>query len=112
MIDRNPEYNEQNVAYLIYNSLHDHRVLVIYNCRRMIDFIDKRQLNPNASGEQGLLHKPEALAFHVDPPSRTPWLISLQDSTWLHHSPLYQTENIEISLSPKAEWERGSSTIH
>ncbi len=81
MIDRNPEYNEQNVAYLIYNSLHDHRVLVIYNCRRMIDFIDKRQLNPNASGEQGLLHKPEALAFHVDPPSRTPWLISLQDST-------------------------------
>ncbi|MBU2569163.1 MAG: zeta toxin family protein [Gammaproteobacteria bacterium] len=81
MIDRNPEYNEQNVAYLIYNSLHDHRVLVIYNCRRMIDFIDKRQLNPNASGEHGLLHKPEALAFHVDPPSRTPWLISLQDST-------------------------------
>ncbi|PKM36524.1 MAG: toxin [Gammaproteobacteria bacterium HGW-Gammaproteobacteria-10] len=80
MIDRNPEYNEQNVAYLIHNRLHDHRVLVIYNCRRMIDFIDKRQLNPNASGEQGLLHKPEALAFHVDPPSRTPWLISLQDS--------------------------------
>ncbi|WP_341326522.1 zeta toxin family protein [Methylotuvimicrobium sp. KM2] len=81
MIDRNPEYNEQNVAYLIHNRLHDHRVLVIYNCRRMIDFIDKRQLNPNASGEQGLLHKPEALAFHVDPLSRTPWLITLQDST-------------------------------
>ncbi len=81
MIDLNPEYNEQNVAYLIYNSQYGHRVLAIYNSRRMVDFIDKRQLNPNASGEQGLLHKPDALAFHVDPPSRTPWLISLQDSS-------------------------------
>lgn len=81
MIDRNPEHNEQNVAYLIYNSQYGHRVLAIYNTRRMIDFIEKRQLNPNASGETGLLHKPEALAFHVDPTARNPWLILLQGST-------------------------------
>ena len=44
----------------------------------MVDFIEKRQLNPNASGEEGLLHKSEALAFHIDPYSKDPWITKLQ----------------------------------
>jgi hypothetical protein len=52
---------------------------VIYNARRMVDFVEKRQLNPNASGEEGLLHKPESLAFHVDPYTKDPWMTRLQD---------------------------------
>jgi hypothetical protein len=53
---------------------------VIYNARRLADFIEKRQLNPNASGEKGLLHKPENLSFHIDPLSNKPWMTRLQDS--------------------------------
>jgi len=79
LIDRNPVFAESNVAYQIYHSSHGYRVLLIYNARRMVDFVEKRQLNPNASGEEGLLHKPEALAFHVDPYAKEPWLTSLQD---------------------------------
>ncbi len=79
-IKRNPAFNEDNVAYQIYSSNSEHRVLVIYNARRLADFIEKRQLNPNASGEKGLLHKPEALSFHVDPSCKEPWMTRLQDS--------------------------------
>ena len=78
LIDRNPSFNENNVAYQVYNSRHGNRVLAIYNVRRMVDFIEKRQLNPNASGESGLLHKPESLAFDVDPLAKKPWIKRLQ----------------------------------
>jgi hypothetical protein len=79
-LDRNPAFSESNIAYQIYHSGNIHRVLLIYNARRLVDFIEKRQLNPNASGEEGLLHKPEALAFHVDPCADEPWMTKLQDS--------------------------------
>lgn len=80
LLNRNPIFNENNVAYQIYQSKNGNRVLIIYNTRRLVDFVEKRQLNPNASGEEGLLHKPEALAFHVDPLAKTPWMTRLQDS--------------------------------
>ncbi|MCK5121363.1 MAG: zeta toxin family protein [Methylococcales bacterium] len=80
LISRNPAFEENNVAYQIYNSRYGNRVLIIYNTRRMVDFIEKRQLNPNASGESGLLHKPESLAFDVDPLAKQPWIKRLQGS--------------------------------
>ena len=79
LINRNPMFAENNVAFQIYHSKNGSRVLVIYNARRMVDFVEKRQLNPNASGEEGLLHKPEALAFHVDPHTKAPWMTRLQE---------------------------------
>ena len=79
-IARNPAFNETNVAYQVYSSENGHRILAIYNARRMVDFVEKRQLNPHASGEEGLLHSPESLAFHVDPLAIKPWLTRLQDS--------------------------------
>ncbi|WP_347987190.1 zeta toxin family protein [Methylomonas sp. AM2-LC] len=75
---RNPAFNEDNVGYQIYRGGEINRVLLIYNTRRMIDFVEKRQLNPNASGEEGLLHKPAALAYHVDPYARDAWITRLQ----------------------------------
>lgn len=80
LIDRNPAFDEANVAYLIYSGKDGNRVLVVYNARRMVDFLEKGQLNPNASGEEGLLHKHGTLAFHVDPHTKEPWMIRLQDS--------------------------------
>ena len=79
LVGRNPLFTENNVAFQIYHSSTGNRVLVIYNARRMVDFVQKRQLNPNASGEEGLLHKPESLAFHVDPYIKDPWMTKLQD---------------------------------
>ncbi|MGZ8224638.1 MAG: zeta toxin family protein, partial [Methylobacter sp.] len=79
LINRNPGFAENNVAFQIYHSKNGNRVLVIYNTRRMVDFVEKRQLNPNASGEEGLLHKSELLAFHVDPYTKNPWMTRLQD---------------------------------
>jgi len=81
LINRNPDFSENNVAYQVYNSRFGNRVLIIYNTRRMTDFIEKRQLNPNASGESGLLHKPESLAFDVNPLAKKPWIKRLQDSS-------------------------------
>lgn len=78
LIERNPALTEDNVGYLIYAGSETNRVLAIYNLRRLVDFIQKRQLNPNASGEEGLLHKPAALAFHVDPTAKDAWLTRLQ----------------------------------
>jgi hypothetical protein len=78
LMARNPAFSEANVAYQIYPSKDGNRVLVIYNTHRMIDFVEKRQLNPNAAGEEGLLHKPDVLAFDVDPLTKEPWLIRLQ----------------------------------
>ncbi|MGR9114193.1 MAG: zeta toxin family protein [Gammaproteobacteria bacterium] len=80
LIDRNTGFEENNVAYQIYPSKDGNRVLLIYNTRRMVDFMEKRQLNPNASGEEGLLHKPDSLAFHVDPLTKEPWTTRLQGS--------------------------------
>ncbi len=80
LMNRNQGFTENNVAYQIYSSHIGHRVLVIYNTRRMVDFVEKRQLNPNASGEEGLLHKPDSLAFHVDPKAKEPWITRLQGS--------------------------------
>ncbi|MCD2451704.1 zeta toxin family protein [Methylicorpusculum oleiharenae] len=77
LINRNPERGENNAAYLITNG---NKVLAIYNARRLVDFIEKRQLNPNASYEAGLVHKSASLSFHVDPDSDTPWLVRLQDA--------------------------------
>ncbi|MFW5443373.1 MAG: zeta toxin family protein [Methylococcaceae bacterium] len=81
LINRNPAFEENNLAYQVYNSRYGNRVLVIYNSRRMVDFVEKRQLNPNASGESGLLHKPESLAFDVDPLAPKPWIKRLQGSS-------------------------------
>ena len=80
LIDRNPGFVESNVAYQVYPGKDGNRVLAIYNSRRMVDFMEKRQLNPNASGEEGLLHKPDSLAFHVDPLTHEPWTTRLQGS--------------------------------
>lgn len=80
LMARNPAFAENNVAYQIYPGNNGNRVLVIYNTGRMVDFAEKRQLNPHASGEEGLLHKPDALAFHVDPDAEKPWIIRLQGS--------------------------------
>ncbi|MFM8333371.1 MAG: zeta toxin family protein [Candidatus Methylumidiphilus sp.] len=81
LLSRNPALDETNVAYQVYHSQYGNRVLVIYNTRRMVDFVVKRQLNPNASGEEGLLHKHASLAFHVDPGSKDPWMIRLQNAS-------------------------------
>lgn len=81
LIERNPGFSENNVAYQVYNSRFGNRVLIIYNTRRLVDFFDKRQLNPNASGESGLLHKPESLAFDVDPLAQKPWVKRLQGAS-------------------------------
>lgn len=78
LLARNPCYDEENVAYQVYGNEAGYRALAIYNTRRMVDFVEKRQLNSNASGQEGLLHKPDALAFHVDPLAKAPWMITLQ----------------------------------
>lgn len=83
LIARNPGFDEANTGYQIYSSKDGNRVLLIYNTRRMVDFLEKGQLNPNASGEDGLLHKHSSLAFHVDPRSSEPWMIRLQGSSSL-----------------------------
>ncbi len=80
LLQRNPDLSESNVAYQVYNSRFGNQVLLIYNSKRLVDFIEKRQLNPNASGEAGLLHKPESLAFDVDPLAPKPWIKRLQGS--------------------------------
>jgi hypothetical protein len=78
LINRNPVFDESNVAYQVYPNKNGYRVLLVYNTRRIVDFIEKRQLNPNASIESGLLHKTESLAFHVDPTTQKPWMTRLQ----------------------------------
>ena len=78
LINRNVMFQENNVAYQIYQRKNSNRVLIIYNTRRMVDFVEKRQLNPNASGDEGLLHKTESLAFYVDPYAKDPWITKLQ----------------------------------
>jgi len=80
LMSRNPNFQENNLSYLLYSSRFGNRVLIIYNTQRMIDFIEKRQLNPNASGIEGLLHKPESLAFDIDPLAEKPWIKRLQGS--------------------------------
>ncbi len=81
LIARNPHFEEFNVAYQVYSNRNGSRVLLIYNTRRMVDFVEKRQLNSNASGEEGLRHKNESLAFHVNPKNEEPWMIRLQGSS-------------------------------
>lgn len=78
LLARNPACKETNVAYQIYSHDAGKRVLVIYNTRRMVGFLEKRQLNQHASDPQGLLYKPALLAFHVDPDNARPWLTRLQ----------------------------------
>ncbi len=80
LLQRNPNFDENNLAYLVYNSRHGNRILLIYNTRRMIDFIEKKQLNPYASGEDGLLHKAENLCFDIDSSASEPWIKRLQGS--------------------------------
>lgn len=81
LIERIPGWSEANVGYLVSGFPGGYRVLLIYSLRRMVDFLEKGQLNPNASGEEGLLHKHASLAFHIDPGSPEPWTIRLQDSS-------------------------------
>ena len=81
LLARIPHWGEANVGYLLYSYRNAHRGLVIYSLRRMVDFLEKGQLNPNASGEDGLLHKHASLAFHIAPGSPEPWTIRLQDTT-------------------------------
>jgi hypothetical protein len=81
LISRIPDFTEANIAYLVSFSQTGNRVLAIFNSRRMIDFVEKRQLNSNASEEKGLLHKPDSMAFHVDPLAKEPCKIRLQGSS-------------------------------
>ena len=81
LIARIPAWSEANVGYQVYSYQSEHRVLAVYNVRRMVDFLEKGQLNPNASGEEGLLHKHASLSFHIDPRTPEPWIIRLQDSS-------------------------------
>lgn len=78
LIGRNPEFEGANVAYQAYAWSSGYRLLAIYNIGRMIDFLEKRKLNPNASGEEGLLHKADTLAFDVDPLGEEPWRTRLR----------------------------------
>ncbi|TPQ26306.1 zeta toxin family protein [Methylomonas koyamae] len=80
LLARNSDIGEDNVGYLVYKGAETNRVLAIYHLRRLIDFVEKRQLNPNASGEEGLLHKPAASAFHIDPYAKDSWVTRLQGS--------------------------------
>lgn len=80
LINRIPAWGEANVAYQVYSYKDTNRVLLVYNTRRMVDFLEKGQLNPNASGEEGLLHKHGSMSFHIDPRNQEPWTIRLQDS--------------------------------
>jgi hypothetical protein len=79
-LSRNPAMSEDNVGYQIYRGSEVNRVLLIYNVKRLVDFVEKSQLNPNASGKEGLLHKPRALAFHVDPYAKEASITRLQGS--------------------------------
>lgn len=79
-LSRNPSMTEDNVGYQIYRGSEVNRVLLIFNVKRMVDFVEKSQLNPNASGKEGLLHKPMALAFHVDPYAKEASITRLQGS--------------------------------
>jgi hypothetical protein len=81
LIERIPGWSQGNMAYQVYTHRDDHRVLVIYNAKRMVDFLEKGQLNPNASGEVGLLHKHSSLSFFIDPGSPEPWTVRLQGSS-------------------------------
>ncbi len=81
LISRIPGITEANIAYLVSYSQAGNHVLAIFNTCRMIDFVEKRQLNSNASGEEGLLHKPDSMLFHVDPLAKEPWKIRLQGSS-------------------------------
>jgi hypothetical protein len=81
LMARNASMAENNVGYLVSYGQETNRVLAIYNTQRLIDFVEKRQLNSNASGEEGLLHKPESMAFHVDPLSKEAWKTRLQGSS-------------------------------
>jgi Zeta toxin len=83
LMGRIAHWDEANVGYLVYSYRNAHRVLVIYSLRRMVDFLEKGQLNPNASGEDGLLHKHASLSFHIAPGTPEPWTIRLQDATEL-----------------------------
>lgn len=78
LINRNSGFDESNVAYQVYPNKKGYRVLLVYNTRRIVDFVEKRQLNPNASIESALLYKTESLAFHVDPTTQKPWMTRLQ----------------------------------
>ena len=80
-LERIPAWGEANVAYQVYSYKSGHSVLLVYSARRLVDFLEKGQLNPNASGEEGLLHKHASLAFHIDPRTQEPWMIRLQDSS-------------------------------
>jgi fido (protein-threonine AMPylation protein) len=80
LLARNPSFTEANVAYLVHGGGGAYCVLLVYNVRRLVDFLEKGQLNPNASGEEGLLYKHASLAFHVNPKTGEPWNIRLQDS--------------------------------
>jgi hypothetical protein len=79
-LSRNPNFAEKNLAYQLYRGTEINRTLLIFNTARWVDFIQKTQLNPNASGEEGLLHKSVSLAFHVDPRAPSPWIVRLQES--------------------------------
>ena len=79
-LSRNAAMTEDNVGYQIYRGGEVNRVLLIYNVKRLVDFVEKSQLNPNASGKEGLLHKPRALAFHVDPYAKEASITRLQGS--------------------------------
>ena len=76
---KNQNFNEDNVAYQIYETNGEKRVLAIYNTHRLIDFYQKSQLNQSASSQEGFLHKKEELGFLVDPSNGNPWQTKLQD---------------------------------
>jgi len=79
LMAKNKNFNEENVAYQVYEAGGEKRVLAIYNTHRLIDFYQKAQLNQSASSPEGFLHKKDGLEFIVDPNSEKPWQTKLQD---------------------------------
>ncbi|MDT8405775.1 MAG: zeta toxin family protein [Methylococcales bacterium] len=59
------ELSEAQTGYLIYPGSRHNRALLIYHNQRLIWFLEKGQLNPHASGPEGLTYKTDSLAFHV-----------------------------------------------
>ncbi len=80
LIKKNPRFNEENVGYMVYKSAGKNRVLAIYNTQRLTDLMNKGQLNPNASGPEGLTHKKENLSFVVQSGNKDAWQVKVGDS--------------------------------
>lgn len=79
ILGRNPGFNEDNVAFVVYPAPNRNRVLAVYNVERMVDTLEKGLMNPHASFEEGLLHKPASMPFYKRAKEGDAWALKLQD---------------------------------